>query len=679
MSPSESQRFKQESTEYFLQEIEIPDAEIYFDLIGSSSTAIPVIDVYNQKEYDQLFPYAVISGAKSYYDAVRSGSGATFVYLGNKILENIEDSKERPAFSELDELHGPSEGALKPAYEAFVKFGKNSSQKTLWAILGLEPYSKLRIQTSTIRPMAGGIDFLFDIYENGSGASGQLRDLKEILSKSRTKRENVRVVDGYSGNHESSISIAAFFNNGVWQPVVESMEKGYDNFFNKKSFEYWRAPYSWELTDVQKPELSRQVNRAYNKAIADLEVAKASGDAELLEKSEEIIETIQAYRSKPSHSGGYEARYGEHRGPGGRYRPRLPSGSRPDLPWTNEDCVIVQEMSRQLGCTKKGGEIVVGSKGYPYDLALIPKQNLTLSVTMPNLEINPAYPPELKPREVTDETFANIKGLIENFVVETIVVPGKDFQSGVPVVWEHQGRSYVISGNIRLISFFNSGPAVHARYKDMIEWFMGPVEAGSILVRRLRGLDIYEVEKLIELAHKKPQKNPALLVGNPGIISGVLEAVGLKKRNVPSLASAGDDFVKEHIPGSIPIDEIPSKYKKDPKFSKSMNAAKKEFRDRYGCDPDYAIWVDAPPGSSPVLTAIGELKQVDYIAAEGAKNPAEDHDDYIHWWHEAGERGDGVPYTRAAMLASDPLDGSRVLFVEPKGSKMRFTNRGIVG
>lgn len=120
--------------------------------------------------------------------------------------------------------------------------------------------------------------------------------------------------------------------------------------------------------------------------------------------------------------------------------------------------------------------------------------------------------------------------------------------------------------------------------------------------------------------------------------------------------------------GAIPIEDLPAKVRNHPSFQAAQDA----MIARYGKAPTFAIPVDAPRGASPVLASIGELKRIDYLAADSDGEPI------VHWMHEGGDRGEGEKPTRPQIVTYDPED-DKILLVNPPGADATFNERGIVG
>lgn len=149
------------------------------------------------------------------------------------------------------------------------------------------------------------------------------------------------------------------------------------------------------------------------------------------------------------------------------------------------------------------------------------------------------------------------------------------------------------------------------------------------------------------------RSNPHLLLGNPSSSS-------------PKRTKRKNPLRKPR--GAIGLEKLPKGIRDDPSFE----AARAAMKRRYGAEPDHAVPVKAPPGSAPVLAAIGDLKSLSYIAADAPGEPVD------HWIHEAGDNGDGERKTRAPLVAYDAINKD-VLLVDPPGAKQVFTSRGIKG
>lgn len=612
--------------------------------------------------------YIVILGSETWRGVHKRREGEVGVYLGDAVLERARHGPVDPGFT-AEDPHPKVDEQARAFWHTLVDYAEDNPTQ-LWALLGFdaEDFPKVDIDALSARRSGKAIEILVGLLPIGAGREGE-DQIQEVIDDVRSrlrKRGHVRVAPPQAAEPKYVVTLTAYLADGLWQVVSRSMEEGMSLYFQPRRFRSERAPYDWELVVEKDPSLERKVKRAWNKAISDVDNARVRRDRNLERKAQGVIDSILVYRDLPSRQ--VQGRRRQERRDREGYRPRLPSGSRPDLPWSEDDCFIVQDMARQLGCQVQGG-VVSDSRGtkYPYDIMVIDARNLVLSHGYPGLQPNTAYPSDFRAKDLSGEKgISKVDSLRENFVVETLLLPSSDAQSGIPVVW----NNIVVSGNARLLAFFMSSSSEHAKYGEYLRYLTGYEGSNGILVRRLRGVSRANVLSLIKGSRDK-RPNPVLIVGNPSLWGGIKNMFGFGKRKNRS----DESFVKNYPEDAIPIKKIPTKIRRHPSFSASV----KEFKKRYGAEPDYAIWVDAPKGVSPVLTAVGQLKQIDYLAAESAKNPAYQEEDLIHWYHEAGERGEGVPYTRAAIVASDALDNSRVILVEPPGSRMRFTNRGIVG
>lgn len=148
--------------------------------------------------------------------------------------------------------------------------------------------------------------------------------------------------------------------------------------------------------------------------------------------------------------------------------------------------------------------------------------------------------------------------------------------------------------------------------------------------------------------------------------------LGLKRNPVlivnPKKGGAKRGRRKGWPKGAIPIDQLPPEFLEHPSFA----AARNDLLNRYGAEPEFFIPVDAPPGSQPVLAAIGELGETVYRAADGPGEPVST------WVHEGGDQGKGRARTRPPILAWDGLEGYQVI-VLPPGAHVHWDERGISG
>lgn len=638
------------------------------------------------------------------------------VYLGQQTYKFFE---EKPAALKSDWPVSISRNDVQQIGSVFAKYGAENPVH-LWYFLGVNSAPGLKARACGARIAEDGIEFLIGL----SGSDKKVNAFKKKIGKGKLKHVllldpsqkcDAPIIDGET-------LVSAVVSDEHVGKVLEGIASGFGEFFSPSYFSKMREVFPWERVQYQTPEMTNKI--ASYKARAQRELARQRGlpeadqDLKKIARYERVLSTIEDYFNLPFDQKAFQQYVKPQRGrPKTKtYRPRMPEskrfpeGWRPVLARSDDECDILKQMAQKLGCelpqvqTSGGrknpvspshtGRIQLDSEDFAFELDVIPL-NEAFTSHDDELKKRKDYPDQFRPRNfASPEVKRQLQGLIQEIAPEVMVLAGPTLQ-GPPVVWD----DYVLDGNLRVIALRQSPREKLTHYYDMVQAITG---YRGLLVRRLMG-DQNEALRFVQSARKTaPAKNPILMVGNPkrnktavkkvgfleGLWDGIMgnETIDLAPSRARSKKGKSDEIRykkkgKEKVPvypeqgnglpyGAVPLSELPAVVKNSESFKKSS----KMFKERYGALPDYAISVSAPKGVPKVLAGVGQLKQLDYWAADNATNAG----DWIHWYHEAGERGDGVNWTRACIVAADPYTG-RILLVEPEGSDVKFTNRGIVG
>lgn len=405
---------------------------------------------------------------------------------------------------------------------------------------------------------------------------------------------------------------------------------------------------AWESAKVQDDETTYKAVMARAKAASEA----ARGKRKVRARAQRVAQSVEGYLQTARDQ---------------YYRPRFPSEWRPVVPRTSDNCKVLRDLAVKAGCA-------IGPMRNP-------AEEIDTTFDVDGFRMHKAVIVGIGGKLITshddrDERMDNpftahgykaggkLKNVNDKLIHELLDSP--------PVVWSENGHApyYVLSGNKNIISFRRSGDWLKkSEYFDAVHSI--PFKDGhqrGFLVLVLEG---DPVEYLNYLGYPVPVNNPMLMVPqkNPVLMVGNPRGSGHYKPGVNGPAR-GQVPVDELPDGAVPLDQVPQSVKNDPSFQKSMEM----FKKRYGGYPDYAIQAQVPSGMPQVLCGIGQIKQLDYWAADNVKEAG----NWTHWFHEAGERGEGKSWTRAGLLAADPHTG-RPVMGEQKGVDMKFTPRGIVG
>ena len=656
-------------------------------------------------------------------------SGDSVTKSGN-LVELWTDNQLQEAYANIDKIKrqigaerthsSVSPDDISQITSAFMTYGEENPIH-LWYFMGMNSLPGLKIRPIGARLADGGIEFCIGV----EGSDNKIDRLIKKIGKGRSA--HVILLDPNTKCNAPVIEGATLFsataNKKYVNEILEGLASGYAEYFSPKYFAKMKEVFPWENAATQTPEMQTKVSRYKARAETFLrkqaELPEGRRDQEKIARNERILNTIEDYYRRPIDKKfqTYVKRIGTQTSGKKTYRMRwpatkmFPDGWRPVIARDESQCVMLQQLTKMAGCefpcveSKSGkknpvkpseeGILKVNGKEFHYILDLIP---LPDAITSHDDELKPSqyYPAEFRPRNFNSpEVMNQLEGLKQILSPELMATPGP-YSTGSPVAY----GDYIIDGNLRVIALRNSPAHIKTKYFDYVQKIMG---WRGLLVRRIVDEDA-AIEFVKTIRKTAPAKNPILMVGNPkknrtaarpvGFLENLWDGltgnktIDVKPSKARSKKGRPDEIRYEAreedgelVPvypkdadgypiGAVPLSEIPNSVKNHPSFEKSW----KMFRKRYKGDPDFAMPVLAPKGVPKVLAGIGQLKQLDYWAADSVSEAG----DWIHWYHEAGECGEEKPWTRACIVAADPYTG-RVILVEPEGSEVKFTDRGIVG
>lgn len=630
-----------------------------------------------------------------------------------EIIANINKVKRQIAQRESKKI---SASNINEIAQAFMSYGEENPIH-LWYFLGMNSSPGLKIRPVGARNAVEGIEFCIAV-------EGSQTKVKKIIQRAgKGRSSHVVLLDPNTKCNAPVIEGATLFSATVDKKyvneVLEGLASGYAEFFSPKYFARMKEVFPWESAEMQSPQMHEKVSRYKSRAETELrkqsQLAPEKRNQDKIARNERILVTIEDYFRRPIDRQSFDSyrkkppTYSKK-----TYRMRMPptkrfpEGWRPVIARSESECEMLTQLSRLAGCefpcveTPQGkknpvkpaeqGKLEVNGKEFDYYLDVIP---LPQAITSHDDELKPSrkFPAAFRPRNFNNrEVQKQLEGLTKILSPELMAIPGP-YSTGAPVAF----GDCILDGNLRVIALRASPQRIKSKYFDYVQQIMG---IRGLLVRQLIGNEKQAVEFVKSIRKTAPVKNPILMVGNPKknraaqvekvgwweSLFGRGEAIDLapekgrsKKGRPPEIRYKKKG--KEKIPvypkdengfplGAVPLSQIPASVKNHPSFKKSW----KMFKDRYKGDPDFAMPVLAAKGVPKVLAGIGQLKQLDYWAADNVSEAG----DWIHWYHEAGERGENKAWTRPCIVAADPYTG-RVLLVEPEGSDVKFTNRGIVG
>lgn len=680
------------------------------------SKNIPIIIDLNPNAADGK-PLRAFTGSEKINDDYYKYGYLRNAYLGQQTYKYFEDATpavEPEVNNEGNDLvnNFPTSN-LQQVRDIFLEYGNNNPVQ-LWYFIGINSIPGIKIRACGVRFAEDGIEFLLGL----SGSEQKLNNFrKKILSpkfKHVSELDPTVRCDAPIIDNELLISVTVLEN--YIAKVLEGLASGYADYFSPRFFSKMNKVYPWQKASKQTAAMTDKIASYKIQAQRDLkrqtQLPLGKQDSKKIAKAEKILASIEDYFQLPADSRSYRS-YAKPQGCKPKQRSkgsRFPKGWKPTLARNDDECTILVKIAEKLGCevpeihSRQGkrnpissadsGKININGEEFNYVVDVIPLNDAYTSHD-DELNLRQYYPADFRPRNFASQQVQNqLKGLIKELTPEVMVLNGPTLE-GPPVSW----GNYILDGNLRVIALRQSDRNKKTRYYDLVQGITG---YRGLLVRKLIGGES-EALRFVKAARKTaPARNPILMVGNPKRNRGSTKEVGFLENLWDGLmGNEGAELAatqskskkgkpgqirykkkgKELVPvypkqanglphGAVPIDELPAVVKNSKEFQKSS----KMFKDRYGSLPSYAISVQAPKGVPKVLAGVGQLKQLDYWAADNAANAG----DWIHWYHEAGERGDGVKWTRACIVAADPYTG-RILLVEPEGSDVKFTNRGIVG
>jgi hypothetical protein len=575
--------------------------------------------------------------------------------------DDEDEDKEKEIVWPIENL---TEGTIA---HFFMKYGERNPFQ-LVHFLGFKspPNGLMDVIPVSVKITLDGIDFYIGIVGDPA-IKNKVKNHVRVASDAEGK-----LIDGI--DFQLVVSVDKRYVKKVLEVIANPKKKFVSTFFTNM-----KETFEWQKAKKRTPNMNSIVTKYTGRAGVELKRSDIS-DAKRL-RYEKIIKTADTYWRLPPDNAAFakeeEKSYKKKKKKSKKttYRPRLPSGQRPTL-IRGDNCDMIRQLLEATGCdapategssgqrnpirAAKSGIIHSNGAQFKYKLDVIPIKSAITSHD-DRLEPMSKYPYEFSPREITKEEYDKLVDLRENIVPEVMVLAGPT-TDGPPIVWSR--NNIVIEGSLRTIALRNSDPAVLSEY---LGYVFGMTGKRGLMVRRLVGNKNEALKLINSVANKQAAvKNPIPMrrknrMGKP-------EVKYRKKGNDKIPVYQDDENGYPH--GAVPLDQLPASVKNHKSFKKSWEM----FKARYGADPDYAIPGQSATGLSGVFAGVGELKQLDYWAAESANKP----DDWIHWYHDAGERGEGVPFTRACIVAADPHTG-RIVLIEPEGSDCKFTNRGIVG
>lgn len=218
---------------------------------------------------------------------------------------------------------------------------------------------------------------------------------------------------------------------------------------------------------------------------------KAKAIESRIRRARAALAGVSAYLERPRDEAAYRKARGS-KSSKTSYRPRLPSGNRPRVSRSENDCQVAAELAGVSGCAVAPRSqaalaegVIYDSEGRPYDYepAVFQLEELLTSHDE-HFREDARYPQKFQARDRgSDESRLDIQRMARELDPVRLTQLGPSPTEGAPIVWQSRGRPIVLAGNGRVMALRLAAVEDRKGYLDRVEKVAG---RRGVLVRLLR-------------------------------------------------------------------------------------------------------------------------------------------------------------------------------------------------